>query len=817
MPDDQPIPAPTVRIASARVGPSGRTLFIALQDPDGAATALRSIAAHPSIRVGGGAPIALSGPIWGSASSYVLYPIASTIAPGTTLTIDAPASWATTAAGPAPAESGRAAIVDGSPFLPSSARAGRTLRVGTNLDGPSSAGSLMYYANARRQARRFLGADGRLDPAGYLLRDAVGGPWEARVNTTGDDPGPGSKPTRNAPSGLWTLKWDGPGLAILGVCKAGQSSTPIDESLTGASDNVRRYDVQAGPRQVAPDVRLIVDGPDARNVRIYPPGVDPNRSPKFRPDFVRMLAGTSCIRFANATRTDSSSAALFDHFSKQSAFSADVPAYRRRATIRSVSPDADADRYRGPDAVRARFATDAPHGFFEGQIVRVVAGPLAGPGGRGEVPLSGGGAVALDAFNGPVHILSSTEFTLPADGPDGATPDRTYAGNELRGGAPDAPTARTEAVGGMPVGDCIDLCNLIGADLGFNVPHAMTDQGVDDLSRFIAGRLRPGLLWRCEYSNEHFDTRHGQSKMFVGLGRMENISATAWYAGRAARVHALARAAFLVAGRPPTDVVRVMGSSADSNGPTVLIADHCRARGMTFDELAVAPPLDARGPDGEDRTAESTYRSLDIEQVMDVAEVSTLFGDYGRYVRPHRAALDARGFSGVAIVGTGGGPRSGFLGDPAASPPEYVASWSRKWVRHPRLRGLILGFLRRLQDLGMARFDHDRLDGPADVNRSAYPVHDMKADSAATPASSRNVDPENLARIVSVIGGALDAWSSTAVDGVKAVPSQPTMGLDPDDATPTPIPRSPRSRVPRLGVAAVSGVPPRRPAARIGP
>ncbi len=123
MPDEQPNPGPTVRIASARVGPSGKTLFIALQDVDGAATALRSIAAHPSIRVSGGAPIALSGPIWGTSSPYVLYPVAPKIAPGTALTMDAPSSWATTAAGPAPPESSRAVVVDGSPFVPSSSTA----------------------------------------------------------------------------------------------------------------------------------------------------------------------------------------------------------------------------------------------------------------------------------------------------------------------------------------------------------------------------------------------------------------------------------------------------------------------------------------------------------------------------------------------------------------------------------------------------------------------------------------------------------------------------------------------------------------------
>ena len=131
---------------------------------------------------------------------------------------------------------------------------------------------------------------------------------------------------------------------------------------------------------------------------------------------------------------------------------------------------------------------------------------------------------------------------------------------------------------------------------------------------------------------------------------------------------------------------------------------------------------------------------------------------------------------------------------------------------------MILGFLRQLQNLGMARFDLDRLDGPtapgagpADVNRPAYLSFNMKADSTATPAASRNVDPENLARIVSVIGGALDAWSSPNGDGVKSVPTQPTLGADPDDA-PTTIPAPPRSRVPRRGVAAGVGVPPRRPA-----
>jgi hypothetical protein len=56
--------------------------------------------------------------------------------------------------------------------------------------------------------------------------------------------------------------------------------------------------------------------------------------------------------------------------------------------------------------------------------------------------------------------------------------------------------------GGIPLEYQIDLCNAIGADGWFNVPHAATDDFIRNMAALIKSRLNNNLKCYIEYSNE---------------------------------------------------------------------------------------------------------------------------------------------------------------------------------------------------------------------------------------------------------------------------------------------------------------------------
>ncbi len=64
-----------------------------------------------------------------------------------------------------------------------------------------------------------------------------------------------------------------------------------------------------------------------------------------------------------------------------------------------------------------------------------------------------------------------------------------------------SPTTRMRS-GGVSIDVCIDLCNRLGVDAWFNVPHRATDDYIEQLARLVKDNLDPHLKVYCEYSNE---------------------------------------------------------------------------------------------------------------------------------------------------------------------------------------------------------------------------------------------------------------------------------------------------------------------------
>lgn len=77
---------------------------------------------------------------------------------------------------------------------------------------------------------------------------------------------------------------------------------------------------------------------------------------------------------------------------------------------------------------------------------------------------------------------------------------------------------------GMAFEYMIDLCNTLGADPWFCMPHLCTDEYVREFARLVAARLRPGLKAYVEYSNECWNLSFVQARYCQEMGVRLNLS-----------------------------------------------------------------------------------------------------------------------------------------------------------------------------------------------------------------------------------------------------------------------------------------------------
>ena len=66
--------------------------------------------------------------------------------------------------------------------------------------------------------------------------------------------------------------------------------------------------------------------------------------------------------------------------------------------------------------------------------------------------------------------------------------------------------------GGVAIEICIDLCNRLGIDAWFCVPHRATDDYIESFARLVKDRLDPRLKVYCEFFNEIWNRSLIQSR-----------------------------------------------------------------------------------------------------------------------------------------------------------------------------------------------------------------------------------------------------------------------------------------------------------------
>lgn len=749
---------PPAHVRQAYIGESGKTLIITFESRVGEPAGITSQTSHPTVKLNGGSPVSLSEPGCIRATNYLVYPLPFTVEPTDSLVFSADDAWVTTTAGES-AEVIEAPVTtetSGQPILPPFVDEPKSLAIGMNMREPLYYSVVQTYANMISHS--FIGyathtgspvystdAKGNLTSlSGGTVRKTLAEPVASGLMAGATDKG-----HQNVGNGEIRVLWDGADELSLEGAAARNTVTQTSYTRTYTTNNLRVYNNTVTNNNFASTLRLIYNGPDIRNVRVFGPGVPENWTSKFHPEFLRMASDWKTIRFMDAMATNNSNyIRASDYLSSE-----DLSYGAGRGSARSIIGittynEAPLDYWsngRSPFLV----TTSAPHGFTTGQVVNFKNM-------SGNVQFTGGISKYLNSHLSHIRVISPTQFGANIWTGTGAP---ALANQNITG------QVQAELRPHMPIADIIECCEMVGADPWICIPHLMPDEEVRNLVRPFAQNLSPGRKLYIEYSNECWNSAlyFQQTEFCDGQAKLAGMpDGRLWYVKRTAEVHAAATAEYLAQGRPASDIVRVYAGQYTNTNLTSHLLQYARNQNYQLDAFAVAPYLSVK-PSGFG----AVYDSLDIDQLMDVGDLYMVDSEYPKPIlQAHRSLLNQY-FPGASLVCYEGGLEHGVGGWGSVA---KGASQSRAWSRHPRIRHYLRRYLQNLQDGGVSLFNQFELNvyhagnnpnygAVWGVYPAAWNMQDGLGDGSDGKFDNRT-GYDNLSQIVSVLGYTLRDWAN---------------------------------------------------------
>lgn len=760
----------------------------------------------------------------GSYQPWIYYNLGTPVQPTDVLVLNATDPWLSTTAGPVadlvnyPVDNSTR-----STLLPPFVANPKTMGVGYNSSKtPTYFSTVPVYSNLAKQNGGWYGAGATFDSYNVPTQIVSGGTLNAAISLplqdrTSNDKGCFS----SCPSGIWALMWDGQatdgGTPLLSVSSGGVANTSITghgvDSLPGTTNNTRQYQIVVDQSSSwSPTIYMSVRGradglafsPPISNIRLYPP--DPadtstplsDASPKFHPSYLAMIAGSKCLRFdvlaSNGGIVD------FSDIHPVGMLGYSMVGRYYGGSITRLDPYTDSEYYFGNSAT-AKVTFSAPHNAKDGDLVRLhTVGPnaddsfpllAAAPNDHGWMSDTGNNDFQGICRYDPA-TMANTELVYKLNTPGNLSAPTTLTQGWTQAGVnkgtwysnPDS----NFTIPGVPIAECCDQANAIGSDLWLSISYNVTDTCIGQIASVVAQQLASGRKLYLEYSNEVWNFIFGSFQYCTSNGRKTNLSGPEWYTLRASQIHQQAYNA-MQANSPPRggDLVRVFGvQGAFAGGTTAPITTYAAAHGIQIDAIAPAPYVENSvspfvGPGGGESTQISAYDACTASQLMDLGELFIQYGGYEGYITSHKPYVGpGSSFPNAVIATYEGGPEGGY---PAyygyyANPMTSLSNGAKIeriqiWARHPRMRGIMLHFLQLLQDSGCVLFNdylvasmNEFTSGPL---WQAYYTWNMKpgvGDGSDGLGDNRlysypaTVPFQDYARLVSVVGGAIDYWNS---------------------------------------------------------
>jgi hypothetical protein len=229
------------------------------------------------------------------------------------------------------------------------------------------------------------------------------------------------------------------------------------------------------------------------------------------------------------------------------------------------------------------------------------------------------------------------------------------------------PDDATFTARGVALEVMVDLCNRLGADPWFCMPHLADDDYVRSFAKMVKERLSPGLKVWIEYSNEVWNSMFPQTRYSwekakeLGLGPSERPweGGGMYYARRSVEIFKIWEEAF--GGRER--LVRVLAWQAGNAWwMENIILPHGDAW-KHADALAIAPYIGMNVPrEGKDLNS-AEVETWSVDRVLDHVE-SRALPKAIEAIRASKAVADKHGLLLVAyeggqhLVGVGGGENS---------------------------------------------------------------------------------------------------------------------------------------------------------------
>lgn len=772
--------APSVTV---RLGPSRQTIVCTFTGSDGQPATVTAVAPDgplaPTISVAG-ASIPLTLPLTSAAGDkpYVIYPLTAPVPPESAVAFSAPAGWATTTVGPAPALAD-APVTTGLTTLlkPFDATTPKTMGIGYTIPPPGINGIVPVYADLMKQAADWGGV-GTFDANGWpLTTDARG--VSCVVSQTSPN-GFNAAGLPNLPWGTYTILWDTPdGKGDVTLGSAGDDHFAEDASKQALAVSTSRQRVYSFTSSTsgaaAPTIGVSARG-NCRNIRIYPPGVPTDGSALFGTDYLAMLAGTGAASLRTEAFVPVNTAHVVDYedFPSTTQRSYSTSYGWKSAAIASVVPAPAGENYGFFTSGRALFVveTATPHGFKTGHVVQhqVPSGGLC--------TLANGEVFGLNAFSPTILVIDATHYAAAIP-----NPSQVASITPPVGGTVVLPRY------GAPPEHAVALANAVpGAVLHFNVAHAISDDAAATLFRMIATTYDPKRQLRVELSNEPWNGAYPyeQSSYFGYLGVQRGLNGIQAYVQRSSEVWAIAEAAFVAAGRPSSQVIRVLNSIAEPGTVNTILAyataptnPKAGSQPIRVDELMTAPYWKYVGA-----AVDARYNFLTPDMVMDCLELA-IPGQNAGPIAAMRGWLDAAGFYGTKVSAYEGGPATLFI----AGDQQHLLAQSMAANLHPRLNALGLAMWQEAQDAGCTTFHRQGLiaDLTGDTGTpgaSAYTTfyaHDMRPgvgdgsdglfdNRVQLAAMVPGTTPPDFTQMASPLGGSIKRWNKL----VAARPPPPT-------------------------------------------
>jgi hypothetical protein len=242
---------------------------------------------------------------------------------------------------------------------------------------------------------------------------------------------------------------------------------------------------------------------------------------------------------------------------------------------------------------------------------------------------------------------------------------------------------------GVPLEVMVSLCNEVGADLWYCIPHAADEDYMRRSCELIRDTLDPTLRLHLEYSNEVWNWIMPQtrwaSQQGIANGYASNVAHLRTYSERVIEVMDIASEVFK---SHPERLVRVIASQSGNPWVGSQVADWPVSDPAYnhVDALAVAPYFG--GSFGTNAHVANTL-TMSVEQLLVACEQDSITR-HADLTRSNAATAEARGLELVAyeggqhLVGVSGNENNNEL------TALFVAT-----NRHPDMRDIYLNDLRR--------------------------------------------------------------------------------------------------------------------------